>query len=711
MSTSGSVSKACFVFKPKAGKRKKKLNPADYFVDESGARTEATRARCETYQILWEDMNKDIEALQTDIHKKVFDDLVGYVGSTHPGFCLGEETQHKVSSNEIPTAALVTGVNMPDHGMIFSNLTSLLQDNITPYVARLQAKDCSAMKNIMSKVIMQFMGNKELLDDDDDEVQVKRISPTMPVLCGWYADSVKRSQSPNKSPSKKRKTSYGQYPPLVIVMEDLEGFPAQVLQDFIIICSQYLSRLPLVLVFGIATTVTAVHTLLPHSVSSLLCMEKFQAQPSTEYLSQVINKTLLSTKYPFKLGHRVFQLLLDIFLYHDFSVVNFIRGLQFAMLEHFFNDLGMLCCGVKLRTSRIRAMDHRELEAIRKTSSFRRYVELQKPQEQRDLLLNDKLTKDVFISLLKDLDSYHTMCYPILHCLHALTCGLPRHPLGKQLRELYSLVLESNVWETQGYKDAFNLLRLMARDDLVSVLGQCVEKLEGWTESDVSDVIMEVQTYMAQLDSLGDGSQEEQEEPEERPKERLSKTTKLHDLQNRLRESAKQKKKLTKYEVLRNKILDYLDEIFRTHLPSPTTLPLHEVYYYDRVSTLRRHMNAAPRAAIQTALSNPYYYLQDETLKSEDGTIPNTAPDVCIAYKLHLECGRLINLYDWLQAFVMLVHSGEENDGAGTSKQNKVDEVLQARFIRAVSELQFLGFIKPTKRKTDHVARLTWGGC
>ncbi|XP_035686043.1 origin recognition complex subunit 3-like [Branchiostoma floridae] len=710
MSTSGSVSKACFVFKPKAGKRKKKLNPADYFVDESGARTEATRARCETYQILWEDMNKDIEALQTDIHKKVFDDLVGYVGSTHPGFCLGEEIQHKVSSNEIPTAALVTGVNMPDHGMIFSNLTSLLQDNITPYVARLQAKDCSAMKNIMSKVIMQFMDNKELLDDDDDEVQVKRISPTMPVLCGWYADSVKRSQSPNKSPSKKRKTSYGQYPPLVIVMEDLEGFPAQVLQDFIIICSQYLSRLPLVLVFGIATTVTAVHTLLPHSVSSLLCMEKFQAQPSTEYLSQVINKTLLSTKYPFKLGHRVFQLLLDIFLYHDFSVVNFIRGLQFAMLEHFFNDLGMLCCGVKLRTSRIRAMDHRELEAIRKTSSFRRYVELQKPQEQRDLLLNDKLTKDVFISLLKDLDSYHTMCYPILHCLHALTCGLPRHPLGKQLRELYSLVLESNVWETQGYKDAFNLLRLMARDDLVSVLGQCVEKLEGWTESDVSDVIMEVQTYMAQLDSLGDGSQEEQEEPEERPKERLSKTTKLHDLQNRLRESAKQKKKLTKYEVLRNKILDYLDEIFRTHLPSPTTLPLHEVYYY-RVSTLRRHMNAAPRAAIQTALSNPYYYLQDETLKSEDGTIPNTAPDVCIAYKLHLECGRLINLYDWLQAFVMLVHSGEENDGAGTSKQNKVDEVLQARFIRAVSELQFLGFIKPTKRKTDHVARLTWGGC
>jgi len=31
--------------------------------------------------------------------------------------------------------------------------------------------------------------------------------------------------------------------------------------------------------------------------------------------------------------------------------------------------------------------------------------------------------------------------------------------------------------------------------------------------------------------------------------------------------------------------------------------------------------------------------------------------------------------------------------------------------MRAVGELQFLGFIKSTKRKTDHVERLTWGPC
>lgn len=37
-----------------------------------------------------------------------------------------------------------------------------------------------------------------------------------------------------------------------------------------------------------------------------------------------------------------------------------------------------------------------------------------------------------------------------------------------------------------------------------------------------------------------------------------------------------------------------------------------------------------------------------------------------------------------------------------------MNEIIHARFIRAVSELELLGFIKPTKQKTDHVARLTW---
>lgn len=49
--------------------------------------------------------------------------------------------------------------------------------------------------------------------------------------------------------------------------------------------------------------------------------------------------------------------------------------------------------------------------------------------------------------------------------------------------------------------------------------------------------------------------------------------------------------------------------------------------------------------------------------------------DVCVAYKLHLECGRLINLYDWLQAFLSVVDPEEEATG-----KKKIDKQLQYPF-------------------------------
>ena len=38
-----------------------------------------------------------------------------------------------------------------------------------------------------------------------------------------------------------------------------------------------------------------------------------------------------------------------------------------------------------------------------------------------------------------------------------------------------------------------------------------------------------------------------------------------------------------------------------------------------------------------------------------------------------------------------------------------MEPIIQARFIKAVAQLQLLGFVQSSKRKTDHVARLTWG--
>lgn len=177
-----------------------------------------------------------------------------------------------------------------------------------------------------------------------------------------------------------------------------------------------------------------------------------------------------------------------------------------------------------------------------------------------------------------------------------------------------------------------------------------------------------------------------------------------------MKELRRTSKKQTKFEVLREQIVSFIDSLVREHLLPPETQPLHEVMYFSAAQALRQHLNAAPRIALHTALNNPYYYLKNEALRSEEGCIPNVAPDICIAYKLHLECSRLINLVDWSEAFATVVTAAEKMDASSVTSEER-NEIIHARFIRAVSELELLGFIKPTKQKTDHVARLTWGGC
>ncbi|WAR08427.1 ORC3-like protein [Mya arenaria] len=482
--------------------------------------------------------------LQSDFNSSIFEELLTYTQCAHASFSL--ETCASASLREIPAAALVTGVNTPDHGTMFGNLVSMLRDRVTPLVTILKSKDCQSVRNILTRTMSQLLDNTHLDYDDDEDSEAVNSRPlplTLSTLAKWYHNKyVSKPSSP-----KKRKSSAGVgverggLPPVVIVMEDFENFPPRVVQDFIIITSNYISLLPVVFIFGIATSVSAIHRLLPNEVSSLLCMEKFQAPPSTEYLALAISQMLMTSRCPFKLGKGVFQLLLDIFLYYDFSVLNFNQALR------------------------------------------RRVVQL-----------------------INEMFEYHINFFPILNCLHTLVSKLPGYPLGKQ----------------------------------------------------------------------------------------------------RLQDISKKQKKQSPFEKLREEIVDYCHALFRKYLIAPSSLPLYEIFYYTSTRVIKQRLNASPRSALQKALSNPGYYLQCVCCDVEGNHIGSRMPDTCVVYKLHLECGQLINLYDWMQAFVTVVQQEDENDSL-----KQADHKLQARFIQAVSQLQFLGFIKPTKRKTDHVARLTWGGC
>ncbi|KAM4695223.1 origin recognition complex subunit 3 isoform 1-T2 [Discoglossus pictus] len=708
--TTSSVSKGCFVFKPSVKKKKTSLTVADYF-NEGVQDSEDSKKRFESCQLLWQQMKSQTEQLQEELNKKLFDNLISFLRKSHEDFHKKKDDWScRMRSNEIPTAALVLGVNVTDHELTFNSLSEVLHDTITPFVVLLQSKECPGIKQLIQKLLVQLMGCSADVEYEEDEDHVtisqRKMNCSLASLTGWYQKVTKKPLTPKKRSSSS--SMHWQSPPIVVVFKDLESFTASVLQEFIIISSRYIKDLPLVLVFGIATSPMVIHRLLSHSVSSLLCIELFQSLSCTEHLATVVDKLLLSNQFPFKLSGKVLQVLITIFLYHDFSVRNFIKGLQLSVVEHFYGQpLSILCCNLPETKKRLKNLSHSQCENIRHLASFMSYVETQSAENQVQLLTNDTYLKEMTQEFLEDLHSYHENYMPILRCLHHFTCILPKYPLGKQIRELYCTCLEKRVWETQDYSSSLLLLRMLAKDELMATLQKCVEVLKPYSGKQLGSALEKLEEFLVLFQSLEENVSAMDDE-DLSPQKALQKKTDLYQLQKTLLEmkETRRSKKPTKFETLRLEVVDFLDSLVREYLPPPEVHPLHEVLYFSAASTLRRHLNAAPRIALHTALNNPASYLK--SLESEGGSISSTAPDICIAYKLHLECGRLINLYDWLEAFATVVSAAEGRD-CDSSKQ--VDDITHARFIRAVSELELLGFVKPTKQKTDHVARLTWGGC
>ena len=187
------------------------------------------------------------------------------------------------------------------------------------------------------------------------------------------------------------------------------------------------------------------------------------------------------------------------------------------------------------------------------------------------------------------------------------------------------------------------------------------------------------------------------------------------------------------FEELRKRILDFYHSTFARILTlnescnsisfHPLNRVFHEIFYFKEnksngiiqdpeATFVADRLQGAPRFALQKALQLPHTYLTNPQINADsENHDPASLPDICIAYKLYLECGRYINLFDWLTCWITIITNGsDDNDISKTNKQGKqeVDPKLQARFSRCVSELQFLGFIRPSKRKTDHVEKLTW---
>jgi origin recognition complex subunit 3 len=164
--------------------------------------------------------------------------------------------------------------------------------------------------------------------------------------------------------------------------------------------------------------------------------------------------------------------------------------------------------------------------------------------------------------------------------------------------------------------------------------------------------------------------------------------------------------------------------------------------------TVAQLINPAPRSSILAALMHPHEYSR-AVLGSHDADPERTRlwdlPDTSIVFRRYLDAGRMINVHDWFESFQQILDARREaargdpapdaapepdvdsptgragrkvavkqgrevspTTSAAVSEEEEEEASrveIQARFVRALHELDFLGFIKHTKRKADHIIK------
>ncbi|XP_071646332.1 origin recognition complex subunit 3 [Temnothorax longispinosus] len=661
-----SLSKGVFSYKGsyKIGKKRKKVKSPAYLNEPWYI----------AYNETWGYIEQAAENVRSKMFQQVISNLESFVSKI-------KATPLNVLSNEIATAILLTGVNVPDHTTLFDTIVSKV-DKITSHLAVVWSRNCNNLKSIIEDTVYQFIHRTTIYkSESDDVVEVRKSQCTMRVLKQLFAEH------------------HDPEDPLVIILPDFESFPTNVLHDFIMVLSSYRASLKFVLIFGVATTLHVVHKSLTYDVTSKLVVQVFYTQTQVKTLSDVLENTVFSTKIPFKLIGRAFQLLTDIFLFYDFSVDNFLQNYKICMIQHFYeNNVTSLCCQPKDIKERLSKLTAENIADIKSLPSIAKYLKASNEIVSEEEELSDKEFMELLEQLLNKFHKFMDQFLIMLRCLHCLIASLPGSPMGKQLREVYTKAVYTNdLTESTEYKECLKLLGFLSKEELLSKLESVVKIVEESKDPEIKEIKINLDNHIKTIReaSLSTTTSSEVISVEE-------KLSRMQLKEKLLKMSQQQSRSVYKQAQL--DLIDYLDrKIFSVHLIDPSRVTAHEIFCYSDGNQAKHHIRGSLRAAIHTGLSDPQMYLDCDCCKLEnDDDIPHTLPDLSIIYKLHLESRKLINMYDWLQAFLTIV-----DPQAQSMEQRDVDPQLQARFTQAVAALQFLGFIKTSRRKTDHVKRLT----
>uniref|UniRef100_A0A1B0CKM1 Origin recognition complex subunit 3 n=2 Tax=Lutzomyia longipalpis TaxID=7200 RepID=A0A1B0CKM1_LUTLO len=583
MESAVSVSKGCFVYKngsmgPKGNKRKKKGRSSEnqgsilpQSILNSGWFT--------SYRKFWEKINSRIEEILEQNYSNAMENVLGCI----------EKSKSSIYSTLFPVIVLQTGINQPDHLSMFEHLAEKISQQEHLYSVVLTSTEATNVKGAIETLAGGFI--RQLRDED---VEIRKQNCTMRSLCGAFAGHSNTSTV------------------LAVVIPDFEVFCKETLRELVTILASYRPRLPLVIVFGVATSISALEQLLPLKFTTRAKFHVFQTQSSVSVLNEIIEQVILEEKI--HLSGRVMQFLVEKFLFYDFSVSGFIQGLKFCLLEHFSHheELSMLALGASPATS---PQNHEDCENVRRLMSVRRYIEdLADSQEVISLLTNDNHLKTKIANFwIPEIEDFFLFFHAALRFLHELVRDLPKAPLGKQLREVYCFCSANSIVASEEFAECKQILGLMAREAFTEKIDAAASKVVAFLEKKQKNHSNResLQKIQMAMKSLQEGARKTSGKPvEEHPA--IDRVANRFELKKMLLEKAKQQNRASgQAEGIAECLKELEEEVLAQWLvPFARGPPLIELFVHMDASSTRRHLMGSPRGALHQALTNPHHYLQ-----------------------------------------------------------------------------------------------------
>lgn len=105
--------------------------------------------------------------------------------------------------------------------------------------------------------------------------------------------------------------------------------------------SEWVVKVPIIFIFGVATTVDASRNILPSHALERLCPARFMLGTPVERMDAIVEAVLLKHCTTFSIGYKVAVFLRNYFINQDGTVTSFIRALK--VNNAVFGLLSVIC--------------------------------------------------------------------------------------------------------------------------------------------------------------------------------------------------------------------------------------------------------------------------------------------------------------------------------------------------------------------------------